>query len=132
MFVTWQRKTTLEDLIRRILFIVILRTTPPPSDFFSFSLHKPSCLISFLFLYKFMLVSFIIMLDFWSCKPHFVFCLTLKETVGLTLPAVGGQKRAAPPFNHGKITYIIIRISIRIIYFPNLFELIVTWNGILD
>jgi hypothetical protein len=63
------------------------------------------------------LVSFIIMLDFWSCIPLFFFCLTPKETVGLTLPAVGGQKRAAPPFNHGKITYIIIRISIRIIYF---------------
>lgn len=62
----------------------------------------------------------------------FFFCHIPKETVGLTWPAMGGQKGVAPPFNHGKITTRIIRISIRIIYFPNLFELIVTRNGILD
>ena len=102
-----------------VLFICVLNGTPP---------RMPS----FPFLYKFLLVSFIIVLDFWSYRPGFVFCLIPKETVGLTLPAVRGQKGDTPPFNHGKITTRIIKISIRIICFPNLFELIVTRNGILD
>jgi hypothetical protein len=101
-----------------VLFIYVLNSTPPRMPLFPF-------------LCKFMLVPLLSRLIF-GVADHVFFCLTPKETVGLTLPAVGGQKRAAPPFNHGKITTRIIRISIKIICFPNLFELIVTWNGTLD
>ena len=69
-----------EDIINITLSIVILRTTPPPVWFLSCT-NLPDWALSFFFLYKFLLFSFIITPDFWSCRPHF-YCLSSKETTG--------------------------------------------------
>ena len=112
-----RNSTTLDKKIRlcnMVLFICVLNSTPPFLQFFPFLCTT----IPASFHYS--------LAWFFFSTDHVFFFLKPNEIVGLMVPTVGGQKGAAPPFNHRKITSRIIKISIIIVCFPNSFYLIVS------
>ena len=104
-FETLHHETT-QELISMVLFICVLNNTPPHIQLFPF-------------LYKFLLVFFIIALDFQSCRPCF-FCLSPKEIVSASRSQLWKVRKES---YHPLITGITTE-SMRIFQFPHLHYLI--------